>query len=174
MKKFKSILLLTLMILGLAACGAQGEAKDPLSIHGGVVVDGMSVPVHISIGVENVLKGEDAYNYLHKHDTALKPADDNHEYIIVTLNVKYNDGELETLRMAENRATAEGLSLYFALSNESSNTTDITSSLENSVYALTLQKGESGTGAVAFLQEKGNNQPLYFVFYDRTAAFEIN
>lgn len=197
MKKIKSILLLTASILLLTACGIEKEttnfakisenetsetqvnlndysvANDSVTIDGGVVVDGLSIPVNISIGIENVAKGEEAYNYLHEHDTELKPADDNHEYIVATLKVTYNDGELDPLRIIENRATADGMSLYFALPNESSNATDLTSSLENPIYSLALQKGESGTGDVAFLQEKDNTNELYFVFYDKIVTFKV-
>lgn len=97
----------------------------------------------------------------------------NHEYIVATLKVTYNGGELDPLRIIENRATTDGMSLYFALSNESSNATDLTSSLENPIYSLALQKGESGTGDVAFLQEKDNTNELYFVFYDKIVTFKV-
>ena len=76
--------------------------------------------------------------------------------------------------MMENRASLEQAGLYFALSNGQSNAYDVTSYLSNSIYDITLTKGQSAQGAVAFLQEKGNTEPLVFVGFEETVRFDIN
>lgn len=195
MKK-KWIALLGVLVLLLSACAQKDAAAEPtaettlptetsealapafqaepVTVEGYALADGDNIPVRVTLQIQDVLEGEQAYALLREQDAEVQPPDEEFEYIVVTVKATYEDGELETLSLYENRGTMPGASVYFALSNKDSDTVDMTASLQNSVYDLTLGRGESGTGAVAFLQEIGNYQPLYFVGFNQTAKFDIH
>ena len=146
----------------------------PSLIEGFAFVDGMEKPVCVALGVESIQRGEEAYETLQEYNSDIASPNENEEYIIVTFNVSYDSGEIEELYMMENRASLEQAGLYFALSNGQSNAYDVTSYLSNSIYDILLTKGQSAQGAVAFLQTKGNTEPLVFVGFEQTVRFDIN
>ena len=45
--------------------------------------------------------------------------------------------------------------------------------LSDNIYNLTVEKGKSAQGSVAFLRKIGSNEPLYFVGYGKTIKFDI-
>lgn len=143
-------------------------------IEGKQLVDGQEVPVKATLKLESIQRGDEAYKLLSKGNAELtKPADDM-EYIVVTFNVSYTEGEAEELYLAENRGSMESGKLYFALSNGDSNGEDVSSYLENNIYNLSMVKGESKQGAVAFLHKKNSKEPLYFIGFNTKAEFDIN
>ena len=75
--------------------------------------------------------------------------------------------------MTENIARQPGYSLHFALPNETGNAIDVTCALSDPIYNIQLAKGESASGSVAFLQEIGNTQPLYFEGFGEITTFRI-
>lgn len=152
----------------------MNEHINEYLIEGFTYVDGREVPVCVTLGVERLQKGKEAYEIMQEYNAYITPPDENEEYIIVTFNVSYDEGETEELSMIENRASLVSASLYFALSNSHSNAQDVTSYLDNSIYDIVLAKGESAKGAVAFLQEKDNTEPLVFVGFEQIVRFYIN
>ena len=146
----------------------------PSLIEGFAFSDGMEKQVCVTLGIGNIQRGKEAYETLQEYNSDITPPNENEEYIIVTFNVSYDSGEIEELYMMENRASLEQAGLYFALSNGQSNANDVTSYLSNSIYDISLTKGQSAQGAVAFLQEKGNTEPLVFVGFEQTVRFDIN
>lgn len=144
------------------------------TVEGFVLADARDVPVRVTLGVENVQRGQEALAILQEQDATITPPDEGEEYIIVTFHVSYDDGEIEELDMSESRASMETARLFFALSNGQSNADDVTASLSNSIYSISLTKGQSAQGAVAFVQEKGNTEPLVFVGFGQTVSFDIN
>lgn len=152
----------------------MNEHSNEHSIEGFTYVDGREVPVCVTLGVESIQTGKEAYKKMQEYNADITPPDDNEEYIIVTLHISYDEGEIEELDMMENRASLAAAGLYFALSNSHSNAQDVTSYLDNIIYDIVLTKGESAQGAVAFLQEKGNAEPLVFVGFEQIVRFYIN
>ena len=155
----------------------DAEALNPKQkkvIDGYVFVDGSQSPVRLTMEIENILKGEEAYEELCRQDAEIGQPGEDEEYIIITLSVTYDEGETEELFLAESRALLDGAGLYFALSNSKSNTTDVTYCLENSIYNLSLIQGQSVQGSVAFLQEKNNMEPLHFVGFGQNVMFRVN
>lgn len=152
----------------------MNEYSDEYLIEGFTYVDGREVPVRVTIGVESLQKGIEAYEIMQEYYADITPPNDNEEYIIATFHISYDEGEIEELDMMENRASLATAGLYFALSNSSSNAQDVTSYLDNSIYDIVLTKGESAQGAVAFLQEKDNTEPLVFVGFEQIVRFYIN
>ena len=150
------------------------DEQNEYTIEGFAFVDGMEKPVCVTLGVESIHRGEEAYEKLQAYNSGITPPNENEEYIIATFNVSYDSGEIEELYMMENRASLEQAGLYFALSNGQSNAYDVTSYLSNSIYDILLTKGQSVQGAVAFLQEKGNTEPLVFVGFEEMVRFDIN
>ncbi len=143
-------------------------------IEGYAYENGIEVPLTVGFEVESISRGEDAYKQLYELNQDIKYPSENEEYIIVTFNVSYIDGNMEELFMFENRASMKEAALYFSLANSSSNAYDMTSYLTNSIYDISILKGQSSQGAVAFLQEKGNKESLYFVGFGTTIEFNIN
>lgn len=143
--------------------------------------EGGSVPVQLTISVENVQEGEAAWQQMISQGTQLPAPEQGKEYILVTVKVTYEDGDLETLNFVENYpASWAAARVHFNIPNDNSNTEDVTYNLVNPIWGpdpfegRSLTKGESVTGDVAFLQEIGNKQPLYFVGYNQVAQFEIH
>ena len=150
------------------------EFANEHTIEGYAFADGMERSVCVTLSVESIQSGEEAFRILQEFDTNIMPPNEKEEYIIVNFNVSYDNGEIEELYMAENRASLEQAGLYFALSNGQSNANDMTSYLGNSIYDISLTKGQNAQGAVAFLQEKGNTEPLVFTGFEQITRFYIN
>ena len=189
MKMKRNVLFIALiMALILTACAntpdetASTPRVEPVTIDGyAYTPDGDSVPVQITIGVERVVQGEEAYRELLAQNAACPAPDDGQEYLIVTVNVTYEGGELETLNFYENYpASLVAARIHFNIPNSASNSTDVTSYLANPIWGQNpvegrdLAKGESVSGDIAFLVEQGNTQPLYFVGYNQVAEFKIH
>lgn len=140
---------------------------------GGNGPDGSPNYVSVTMSLTSVIRGEEAYNHLLRNDPKIQIPGADQEYIVINLNVAYEDGDLDVLDMTENIARQPGYSLHFALPNASSNAIDFTYSLGDPIYNLQLSKGEIASGSVAFLQETGNTQPLYFEGFDEITTFKI-
>ena len=144
------------------------------TIEGFAFADGVERSVCVTLSVESIQRGEEAFKILQEYNSDITPPNENEEYIIAIFNVSYDSGEIEELYMMENRASLEQAGLYFALSNGQSNAYDVTSYLSNSIYDISLTKSQSAQGAVAFLQEKGNTEPLVFVGFEQIVKFNIS
>ena len=138
--------------------------------------EGGSVPVQLTICVENVLEGDAAYQQLLSQGCQIPIPRDGSEYILITVNVTYDDGELEKLDFVENYPTswAAARVAFHLPPNAYSNAENMTSFLENSIWNHTIAKGSSISGEIAFLQDIGNTQPLYFEGYNQTITFQIH
>lgn len=157
-------------------------STEPVTFNGySLTPEGDSVPVRLTMAVENVLEGEAAWQQMVSQGTQLPVPEQGKEYILVTVKVTYEDGDLETLNFVENYpASWAAARVHFNISNENSNTEDVTYNLENPIWGpepfegRSLRKGKSVTGDVAFLQEIGNKQPLYFEGYNQVISFQIH
>lgn len=143
-----------------------------------VTIDGYQYPsqetVRLTIGVEKVLRGEEAYRELLAQNTEIAPPGEGQAYILVTVNVKYEDGGAETLELyEESHATLEAARIQFNIPNEESNSVNMTPSLQNPIWGHTLSKGESVSGDIAFMVDDGNTMPLIFLGYGQVAKFQI-
>lgn len=162
--------------------GAPVEFQtDPVTIDGyALTPDGDSVPVRLTMEVENVRKGEAAFREMVSQKAQVPTPEEGKEYILVTLKVTYEDGGLESLDFMENYpASWAAARVHFNLPNEYSNTEDVTHALAHSIWGpdpfaqRPLKRGESVTGDVAFLQNQGNTQPLYFEGYGQVVEFQV-
>lgn len=131
------------------------------------MVDGTDVPVQVSFNVTNVQEGESAYKTLISGNAEIPKAENGMEYVVVTLNVTYDSGTPDNLYIMEDYASLDSAKMYFALSNGDSNAEQFTKHLSDSIYNLTVEKGKSAQGSVAFLRKIGSNEPLYFVGYGK-------
>lgn len=152
--------------------------NSPVTIDGNVYwggggPDGSPNRVSVTVSLASVIRGEEAYRYLLLSDPQIQSPRPGQEYIVIILNIKYEDGDLDILDMTENIARQPGYSLHFALPNETSNAIDVTYALSDPIYNIQLAKGESASGSVAFLQEIGNTQPLYFEGFGEITTFRI-
>ena len=143
--------------------------------------EGLTDQIRLTMSVENVLEGEAAYQHILSQGTQLPVPEQGKEYILVTVKVTYEDGDVNTFQFAENYpASWDAALVFFNIPNENSNTEDVTRQLPNCIWGpdeykgRTLSKGESITGDVAFLQDVGNTEPLYFVGYNQVIEFQIH
>lgn len=143
------------------------------TIDGFQMVDGTDVPVQVSFNVTNVQVGESAYKTLISGNAEIPKAENDMEYVVITLNVTYNSGTPDNLYIMEDYASLDSAKMYFALSNGDSNAEQFTKYLSDNIYNLTVEKGKSAQGSVAFLRKIGSNEPLYFVGYGKTINFDI-
>ena len=184
------ILFLSLLFL-LAGCSARenggtGETNSEEAPQAGIsfpisagidgfaiTPDGGNAAVQLTIRVLEVLEDEEAYQKIAPQGA--EPPAEGKEYIVISLEVRYEGGELETLDFTENYPTSWAAArIHFNVPNENSNAEDVTAYLANPIWGHTLGKGESVTGEIAFLQDIGNTQPLYFEGYNQVATFQIH
>ena len=157
-------------------------STEPVTFDGyALTPEGGSVPVRLTMEVENVQEGEAAWQQIVSQGAQLPEPEQGKEYILVTVKVTYEDGDLETLNFCENYpASWDAAIVFFNIPNENSNTEDVTRQLPNCIWGpdeykgRTLSKGESITGDVAFLQDVGNTEPLYFAGYNQVVTFQIH
>lgn len=142
------------------------------TIEGFQLMDGQEVPVNVTFEVINIQRGDEAYNILAKEGNVVEVTDDM-ECIIITLEVTYNSGGAEELFMVENDSSLQSAKLKFTLSNGDSNAEDVTMYLNDSIYNLSIPNGSSDRGSVAFLRQKGSNEPLVFSGFNSTISFII-
>ena len=142
--------------------------------------EGLTDQIRLTMSVENVLEGEAAYQQILSQGTQLPVPEQGKEYILVTVKVTYEDGDLETLNFYENYpASWAAARVHFLIPCENSNSfiQDVTSHLPNCIWGpdefegRTLSKGESITGDVAFLLNVGNTAPLCFEGYNQVIKF---
>lgn len=141
-------------------------------IEGTQMMDGQELPVNVTFKISNIQSDNEAYSHLFGENTKSDIAADM-EYIIVTFDITYNEGNLDEIYLAENDSTLQSAKLKFSLSDGDSNAEDVTSYLENSIYNLVIQKGETGQGAVAFLHKKDSTEPLWFSGFGNTVSFAL-
>lgn len=145
--------------------------------------EGLTDQIRLTMSVENVLEGEAAYQQILSQGTQLPVPEQGKEYILVTVKVTYEDGDLETLNFYENYpASWAAARVHFLIPCENSNSfiQDVTRQLPNCIWGpdefegRTLSKGESITGDVAFLLNVGNTAPLCFEGYNQVIKFQIH
>lgn len=91
------------------------------------------------------------------------------EYVIITVGVSYDDGELDVLSLAENQASLDAAKQYFSLGNAE----DVTNDLDKGIYHMSVKKGEGIQGDLLFIRKKDSKQPLGFWGFNRTAQFQM-
>ena len=153
----------------------QAAAFSPISetING---FEGGSVPVQLTIRVENVLEGDAAYRQLLTQGCEVSAPEDGSEYALISVTVTYDDGEPDTLDFVENypASLASARVAFHLPPNAFTNAQDMTAFLNNPIWNQTLTKGGTISGDILFLQDVGNTQPLYFEGYGQTVTFAIH
>ena len=135
--------------------------------------DGSPAPVQLVIEVLGVSSDKAGYLDILEQNPDTPAPEENQEYVVITLAVTYDQGALPELTFEETQATLYDAKLLFHLPGENSNSTDMTHLLKTPIWGQCIASGETILGQVAFLQEKGNTQPLYFVGYGQTVALDI-
>lgn len=135
--------------------------------------EGDSVPVRLSMEVLDTQKGESAYQWLLNQGASIDEPANGFEYIVFTLKITYEDGELEKLLFEENYpASMAQARVHFVLPDDDSNTTDVSFCLSNPIWNQTIPKGGAVSGQVAFIQQTGNTQSLLFEGYGQVISLE--
>lgn len=192
MKKWRMILTITLGIL-LCACQQKTvqettpapeteSAEEPdapvpygetVTFSGYQLQDGVPAAITASMKIDGVLRGEEAYAALLESDPQLAPPEEGKEYIVVTVQVSYEEGEADELQMYENIASLPSASRYFAMSGSYENAENLTASLPDSIYNCVIKAGESAQGRAAFLHGTGENEPLIFAGFEQVLRFSL-
>ncbi len=136
-------------------------------------IDATPFPITYTIGIENVVRGSEAYLEMQNNDPDIPVPSEGKEYIIFTVHFSYNTGEPDEISLMENVASLQSLSFYFALPGETDNAENMTSYLEDSIYNRTVKKGESISGKIAFLYDENGEGPLVFVGYGNSVRLLI-
>lgn len=136
-------------------------------------IDGISLPITYTVGIENIVRGSEAYLEMQNNNSDVPVPSAGKEYIIFTVCFSYNTGEPDEITLMENIASLQSLSFYFALLGETENAENMTSYLNDSIYNRTIKKGESISGKVAFLYNENGEGPLVFVGYGNSVNLSI-
>lgn len=153
---------------------SQLESNSTQVLNGYTMLDGMDTPVQIDFQVADVKRGDAAYEILSANQPDFATAEPGMEYIIITFNVTYKSGEADMLMFEKSNASLDAAKLYFYLSNGDSNAEQLTNLLSDNIYNLSLDKGISGVGSVAFLHKADSNEPLHFIGFGSTLEFDLN
>ena len=135
--------------------------------------DGAPLSVTVSMKIEDVLRGEEAYAQLLESVSDLSAPGEGEEYIVITIGVSYDEGEAEELALYENIASLPSAALYFAMPGAYGNAENLTSLLPDSIYNCTLKAGESVSARAAFLHGTGEGEPLVFAGFDNVKKFSL-
>lgn len=136
--------------------------------------DGFTAGVELLIQVDAISSMRAGYEELLEQNPDTPAPGENQEYIVITLTISYTKGGLATLPfMEEKQATLPDARVLFHLPNETGNSTDVTYLLKNPIWGQSIPNGGKIRGQVAFLQEKGNTQPLYFQGYGQTVTLDV-
>lgn len=95
------------------------------------------------------------------------------EYIIISMNITYVDGDADRLFLSENQGSLDAAAMYFSLSNGDSNAEAFSDLLDNCIYDLIIMKGESGEGTVTFLHKQDSNEPMGFIGFCNALKFSL-
>ena len=153
---------------------SQAESNDIQVLDGYTLMDGTAVPVQVEFQMVDIKRGEAAYMVLSENQPNLPTAETGMEYIVITFNVNYKSGEADLLTLGQSNASLDAARLSFYLSNGDSNAEQLTNLLPDSIYNLSLDKGSSGTGSVAFLHKADSTEPLRFIGFDGILEFSIS
>ena len=88
------------------------DLQEEKTIDGYDFVDGNEMPVRIRIGIENILKGEEAYNKLCEQNADIQLPGENEEYIIVTFNISYDEGGIDVITAASSSASHSSAAIF--------------------------------------------------------------
>lgn len=146
---------------------------ETVTFSGYQLQDGASVAVTVSMKIGDVLRGEEAYAVLLESDPQLSPPDEGKEYIVITVQVSYEEGEAKELQMYENIVSLPSANRYFAMSGSYGNAGNLTAALTDSIYNCTIRAGESAEGKAAFLHGVGENEPLVFAGFEQVLRFSL-
>lgn len=151
----------------------ENKAWPVYDIEGQQLEDGAPVSVHLTMGIERLLHGEEAYQELRRENPQMELPAQGKEYLIVTLHVTYEDGDAELLRIYDNRATMASAEIKFFRPTKSGNSLEVSEYLPDCIYGTELKKGESAYGSVAFLTDADSTEPLVFHAYDRVTKLAL-
>ncbi|MGM9520893.1 MAG: hypothetical protein ACI3VB_00255 [Oscillospiraceae bacterium] len=143
---------------------------NPTVFHGWQTVDGESRSAAGRIVLLSAVTGAEAEALLDGTQPALKTGQ---EYVVATFEVYYDDGDEKTLDLTENHASHISSSLYFALSNGDGNAEDISGSVQDGLLGKVVPIGGSVTGRVAFIREKGTDEPIIFVGFGTVMEYDF-
>lgn len=156
---------------------AETDAPVPYgetaSLSGYQLQDGAPAAIKASMKIDGVLRGEEAYAALLENDPQLPPPEEGKEYIVITVQVSYDEGEAEELRMYENIASLPSASQYFAMTGSYGNAENLTATLPDSIYNCVIKAGERAEGRAAFLHGTGENEPLIFAGFEQVVRFSL-
>ena len=153
---------------------SQTDSNDIQVLDGYTLMDGMATPVQVEFQIVDIKRGEAAYTILSANQPNLPTAEAGMEYIVITFNINYKSGEADLLTLEQSNASLDAARLSFYLSNGDSNAEQLTNLLPDNIYNLSLGKGSSGTGSVAFLHKADSAEPLRFIGFDDILEFSIN
>ena len=112
-------------------------STEPVTFDGySLTPEGGSVPVRLTMEVENVQEGEAAWKQMASQGAQLPAPEQGKEYILVNVKVTYEDGDLETLYFVENYpASWAAARVHFLIPCENSNSfiKDVTRQLPNCI-----------------------------------------
>lgn len=153
---------------------SQAESNGIQVLNGYTMMDGMDTPIQIEFQMTGIKRGDTAYAALSANQPNLPTAETGMEYIVITFNVNYKSGETDMIMFEQSNASLDAARLSFYLSNGDSNAEQLTNLLPDNIYNLSLNKGSSGTGSVAFLHKADSTEPLRFIGFGSTLEFSIN
>jgi len=129
---------------------------------------GVGASATITMGIDNVISGQDAYSIL-KEDSPDAPAPPaGTEYVIADVSLTYVSGGVVAIDLEKYQSPLAYGDMLFTLSDQNDQTAngnDVTGLLKSSFYDLTVPLGETVHGQVAFWRMIGSDEPLtYFGF----------
>lgn len=142
---------------------------EPAPFDGYALVDGESVPISGTLRLVNVEAREDVVQNLLGNPGA---APEGKEYVVVTLEFSYKEGTASELYLEDTAATHPDARLRFHLEDDPG-ASDVSGSLADCLYGMTVSPGETVIGSLAFLAEEGAANSLCFQGFGTVIRLDI-
>ncbi len=142
---------------------------EPAPFDGYALADGESVPISGTLRLLDVEVREDVTQSLLGNPGA---APEGKEYIVVTLEFRYEEGAASELYLEDTAASHPDARLRFHLEDDPG-ASDVSGSLADCLYGKTVPLGGTVTGSLAFLAEEGAANSLCFQGFGTVIRLDI-
>lgn len=136
-------------------------------------LDGEEYPVSVVMRVDAVQKGDQAYQTIQQYKSDAAAPDQSQEYVVVTLDITYEQGDFEFIEWTQNLGTFQRYNLWFSITGEVENLSEL---LPDSVNRLIIPQGQSAKGRLIFLRDKEDTttSDLDFLGFAQATTFSLD
>ena len=136
--------------------------------------DNLQGKINATFRIDNIKVGKEAYKILKEKNSSIAKPKNGMEYIIITVSVLYNEGEVEYLDLSQNIARLQCYFMDFTIDGAESFTKYFYDpNNEDFNFDVKIKKGEEKKVNLAFLLNKDNKNQLVFEGFSNIIKFNL-